>query len=163
MKSLSKYANQSYSDLRMVMFNPTQADVRNFFFDVFSKAQKNLPLSDLEKIAYSVILEHPEYHEVLKNKEKYIDYQYLPEMGETNPFLHLSMHLTIHEQLSVNQPIGINELYKQMCLKFGDEHKASHEIIDCLGEMVHQAQRNNTAPDVNVYFACINKKLNNRK
>lgn len=141
------------------MFNPTQADVRNFFFDLFSKAQQNTTLSDLEKIAYSVILEHPEYHEVLRNKEKYINFQYPPEVGETNPFLHLSMHLTIIEQLSINQPTGITDLYKKMCLKFGDKHKASHEIIDCLGEMIWQAQQRHTSPDVNIYFECINKKL----
>ncbi|MCC2625641.1 MAG: hypothetical protein K0R14_1514 [Burkholderiales bacterium] len=142
------------------MFNPSQSDVRNFFFDVFSKAQQKSALSDLEKIAYSVILEHPEYHEILSNKEKYLDFQYTPEMGQTNPFLHLSMHLAIHEQLSIDQPPGIRDLYKQMCHKFGDEHKASHEVIDCLGEMIHHAQRNHVAPDANVYFECINKKLN---
>ncbi|MCE3269521.1 MAG: hypothetical protein K0R49_1775 [Burkholderiales bacterium] len=141
------------------MFNPTSADVRNFFFDVFSKAEQNLPLSDLEKIAYSVIIQHPEYHEVLKNRDKYLNFQYTPEMGQTNPFLHLSLHLTIIEQLSINQPPGICDLYKQMCIKFGDEHKASHEIIDCLGEMIHQAQRNNASPDVNIYFTCIRNKL----
>jgi hypothetical protein len=142
------------------MFNPSQADVRNFFFEVFSKAQQKIALSDLEKIAYSVILEHPEYHEILQNKEKYLDFQYTPEMGQTNPFLHLSMHLAILEQLSIDQPLGIRDLFKQISEKFGDEHKASHEVIDCLGEMVHQSQRNKTAPDANVYFACIKKKLN---
>jgi len=141
------------------MFNPSQAEARSFFFDVFSKAQQNVVLSDLEKTAYSVILEHPEYHKVLKNKEKYINYQYLPEMGETNPFLHLSMHLTILEQLSINQPAGISDLYKQMCLKLGDEHKASHEIIDCLGKMIYQALRKRINPDVSIYFECIYKKL----
>lgn len=141
------------------MFNPTQADVRNFFFDIFGKVQQNLPLSDLEKIAHSVILEHPEYHEVLGNRDKYLNFQYLPEMGQTNVFLHLSMHLTIIEQLSIDQPPGIRELFKQMCLKFGDEHKASHEVIDCLGEMIWQAQQKRTSPDVSIYFACIRGKL----
>ena len=144
-----------------LMFNPTQADVRNFFFDVFSKARQNLGLTDLEKIAYSVILEHPEYDEVLSNREKYLDFQYLPQMGQTNPFLHLSMHLTIIEQLSINQPPGINELFKQMCQKTTDEHEACHEFIDCLGEMIYQSQCGHNAPDVNIYFACINKKLGN--
>ncbi len=141
------------------MFSPSQADVRNFFFEVYSKAQQKSALSDLEKIAYSVILEHPEYHDILADKERYLDLQYTPEMGQTNPFLHLSMHLAILEQLSIDQPHGIRNLFKRMCYKFGDEHKASHEVIDCLGEMIHQSQRNNTAPDANVYFACINKKL----
>lgn len=143
------------------MFNPTQADVRNFFFEVFSKAKRNIALNDLEKAAYGIILEHAEYHEILNNRDKYLDFQYLPQMGQTNPFLHLSMHLAITEQLSIDQPPGISDLFQQMCMKMGDRHKASHEIIDCLGEMIWQAQHSNTIPDVNVYFTCINRKLEN--
>lgn len=143
------------------MFNPTQADVRNFFFDIFAKAQQNVALSGLEKIAYSIILEHPEYHEILNNRDKYLEAQYSPQLGELNPFLHLSMHLTLIEQLSINQPLGIDMLYKEMCVKCKDEHQAMHEIIDCLGEMIWLAQRNNTLPDVNIYFDCIKKKLGN--
>ncbi len=141
------------------MFNPSQSEVRNFFFDVFDKGRQNILLTDLEKIAYSIILEHSEYHEILGNRDKYLEFQYLPEMGQTNPFLHLSMHLSIIEQLSIDQPPGVANLYKEMCKKTGDEHLAAHEIIDCLGEMIWQAQRNTSAPDVNVYFACINQKL----
>ena len=141
------------------MFNPSQADVRNFFFDVYIKGNLNQPLTDLEKIAYTVIMKHTEYHSILANREKYLDFKWLPEMGETNPFLHLSMHLTIIEQLSINQPHGIKQLFTDMCLATQDEHKAEHEFIDCLGEMLWQAQRNHIQPSMQIYFECINKKL----
>lgn len=141
------------------MFNPSQTDVRNFFFDTLEKSKLGHPLTDLEKIAYSTILEHPEYEAVLTNRKKYLEYQWPVEKGETNPFLHLSMHMSIIEQLSIDQPPGIKNLYTELCDKFKEPHNASHELMDCLGEMVWQAQSAGTMPDMNIYFSCINKKL----
>jgi hypothetical protein len=141
------------------MFNPSQSDVRNFFFDTYAKSKQQQALNDLEKIALSIIFEHPEYEKILSNKEQYFDYQWLPENGETNPFLHMSMHMSIIEQLSINQPHGIITLYKELYKKFEGEHKAQHELMDCIAEMIWQAQKSSTAPDPEVYFACINSKL----
>ena len=141
------------------MFNPSQVDVRNFFFDVYAKGILCQQLTDLEKITYQLIAKHPEYHTILANREKYLDFKWLPELGETNPSLHLSMHLTIIEQLSIDQPHGIKQLFNLMCLKIKDEHRAEHEFIDCLGEMLWQAERNRTQPSMQIYFECINKKL----
>ena len=141
------------------MYNLNQSDVRSFFFDLSAKAEKKESLTDLEKIAHSIILEHPEYANILKNKEKYLEYNWSVENGETNPFLHLSMHLSILEQLSIDQPFGIKDLFKKLCIKFSNEHDATHQLIDCLGEMIWQAQRNNTLPNPSIYFECINKKL----
>lgn len=142
------------------MFNPSQLDVRNFFFNVFAKAKANQPLTEMEKIAYAAILEHPEYHNILANKSKYLEFEWTPEMEQTNPFLHLSMHMTIVEQLSIDQPIGIKKLYEELCIKFRTPHNAEHELMDCIAEMIMHAQRNNSMPDSNIYFACINTKLN---
>lgn len=141
------------------MYNLNQFDVRSFFFDLQSKAEKKEPLTDLEKIAYSVILEHPEYNNILQNKDKYLEFKWSVENGETNPFLHLSMHLSILEQLSIDQPVGIKNLFEKLCKKFDNEHDSTHQLIDCLGEMIWLSQRNNTAPDPQIYFECINKKL----
>ena len=141
------------------MFNPSQADVRNFFFNVFEKAEVKHELTDLEKIAYSVILSHREYHSILQNRNKYFDYQWTVEMGQTNPFLHLSMHMTIIEQLSIDQPFGIKTLYNELCHKHTDEHQATHDLMDCLGEMLWQAQSLQQMPDAQIYLNCINRKL----
>lgn len=141
------------------MFNPSQADVRNFFFDIIDKVNAKHQLSDLEKIAFSIILEHPEYKNILENRSKYLDYQWTVEMGETNPFLHLSMHMSIIEQISIDQPKGIKSLYNELKIHFKDQHKATHELMDCLAEMLWQAQSANTPPDMQIYFNCINKKL----
>lgn len=142
------------------MFNPSQLDVRNFFFNVYQKHTEQQILTDLEKIALSVIFEHPEYEKFLKNKDKYLTYQWVVDNNETNPFLHLSMHMTILEQVSINQPFGIKTLYNDLCKKFETTHNAEHELMDCIAEMLWQAQKNNSAPDQNIYFECIQQKLN---
>ena len=141
------------------MFNPSVADVRNFFFDAYAKGSNQQPLTALEKTAFSLMLEHPEYNPIFRNKEKYLSYQWSPESGETNPFLHLSMHLSILEQLSIDQPQGVKELYEELCNKFHSEHEAQHQVLDCLAEMIWQSQYNQMQPDPNIYLNCLRAKL----
>ena len=141
------------------MFSPSLSDVRNFFFDCYIKGQNNQVLTDLEKIAFSLMLEHPEYQPVFSNREKYADYNWSPEAGITNPFLHLSMHLSIYEQLSINQPVGVKELYHELCSKTGVEHDAQHLLMDCLAEMIWQSQYTAKQPDPAIYLNCLRAKL----
>lgn len=141
------------------MFNPSVSDVRNFFFDAFEKGKNHQSLTDLEKFAYSIILEHPEYHKILCNRDKYLAQNWIPESGETNPFLHMSMHMSILEQLSINQPFGVKDFYLKLCSQYGNEHDAAHEVMDCLAEMVWQAQYSNMQPNPEVYLSCLRRKV----
>lgn len=141
------------------MFTPSREEARRFLFDAWSKFQSQQTLTDLEKLTVGVLLRHPEYHHVFSNPLHWAERDYLPEFGETNPFLHVSMHLSIAEQLSIDQPPGVRALYQQLCEKHGDEHAAEHDIMDCLGEMLWQAQRQQRLPDPAVYFACLHGKL----
>lgn len=143
----------------MSLYNPSRDQVRQFFFDTWAKFKQNAALSDLEKIAIEVIQLHPEYHAVLSAPERYMNQQYFPEMGETNPFLHLSLHLSVIEQISINQPIGIRDVYDKLRQQHdGDSHLAQHDILDCLAETIWQAQRNSTALDNAVYLNLLNQK-----
>lgn len=137
------------------MFNPTRDQARRFFFDAWRKHREKLPLSPLEAVAIDIILRHPEYHPLLNDPDRHLDRDYLPEQGETNPFLHLSMHLAVREQLSIDQPRGIAAQYRRILQKLGSEHAAEHAAMDCLGEMIWQAQRQGTAPDAAVYLDCL--------
>ena len=141
------------------MYNPSRDQARQFFFDAWRKYQDKQTLTSLESIALDIILHHPEYHAMLGNPERYLERDYPPEFGETNPFLHMSLHLAIEEQLSIDQPPGINGNYQQLLAKLGTTHDAQHAVMDCLAEMIWQAQRNNTAPDSTVYFNCLTKLL----
>ena len=146
----------------MSLFNPSRDEVREFFFGTWTKFKQNLMLTDLEKIALGVMHMHPEYHAILEAPEQFKQQEYFPEFGETNPFLHMSLHVSILEQISINQPIGIAAIYEKLKLKHGDdhqfEHHAQHDILDCLAETIWQAQRNNTALDSNNYVQLLQHK-----
>ncbi len=146
----------------MSLFNPSRDEVREFFFGTWTKFKQNLMLTDLEKIALGVMHMHPEYHAILEAPEQFKQQEYFPEFGETNPFLHMSLHVSILEQISINQPIGIAAIYEKLKLKHSDdhqfEHHAQHDILDCLAETIWQAQRNNTALDSNNYVQLLQHK-----
>jgi len=142
------------------MFKPSREQARQLFFDAWRKYRQREILSGIESIALEVILLHPEYHGILDNADRYLDKDYSPEMGDTNPFLHMSMHVAIKEQLSINQPIGICERFARLQEVAGNEHAAAHQIMECLAEMIWQAQRNQSAPDAAIYFECLDRQLN---
>ena len=137
------------------MFNPSRDQARQFFFDTWRKYRNQEALEGLESVALAVILLHPEYHPLLDQPGRYQDREYRPEAGDANPFLHLSMHLAIEEQLSVDQPPGIKAELARLALKLGDRHAACHEVLECLGEVLWQAQRRQLAPDALAYLACL--------
>lgn len=137
------------------MFNPSRDQARRFLFDAWRKQRDGTPLTDLERMALAVMLLHPEYHAQLDAPEQFLERDYLPENGETNPFLHLSLHLAIREQLSIDQPRGIVAHYRRLLEKSGSEHDAEHALLECLGEMLWQAQRHRSAPDPKIYLDCL--------
>lgn len=141
----------------MSIFNPTRDQVRHFFFDTWEKFQKQRTLTDLEKIALEVIQMHPEYHPILSNPAQFSGQEYFPEMGETNPFLHMSLHLSVIEQIGINQPTGITTIYKNLKIKLSDAHQAQHKIVECLAETIWQAQRNQTPLNSEYYLQILNK------
>jgi hypothetical protein len=140
------------------MFNPSRDQARQLFFDAWRKYRHREVLSGMEDMALGVILLHPEYHRILDDIERYRDKDYSPEMGDTNPFLHMSMHIAIKEQLSIDQPVGICERFDRLLKRCGDEHEAMHQVIECLAEMIWQAQRGQSAPDATIYFDCLDRR-----
>ena len=139
------------------MFNPSRDQARAFLFDLWEKHLAGSPLTPLESMALSVILEHPEYHSHLGDRERYLDRDWKPEGGETNPFLHLQMHLAIEEQLSIDQPPGIRAAAESLARRKGSTHDARHEIMECLAEVIWQAQRHGTGFDNAAYLDCLTR------
>lgn len=142
----------------MTLFNPTRDQARQLFFDTWAKFKQQQMLTDLEKIALHVIQMHPEYHDVLNTPEQYRQREYFPLMGETNPFLHMSLHLSILEQMTIDQPVGIKHLYTELCSK-QHAHDAQHVILDCLAETIWYAQQNKLALDSERYLNLIKQTL----
>jgi len=142
----------------MALFNPSRDEVRQFFFDAWAKFKQQSVLTDLEKMAVGIMHMHPEYHTILDHPEQYLEQAYYPEMGETNPFLHMSLHLSIQEQISINQPIGITQAYGKLCTRFQQEHEAQHVLLECLAETIWLAQRNQTGLDATHYLGLIEQR-----
>ena len=140
------------------MFNPSRNQARDFFFDAWRKYRGAVALSALETIAVALVAEHPEYHALFDSRDKFIDRDYQPDAGETNPFLHLSMHMAIREQIAIDQPLGVRAAHTRLSKERGSALAAEHEMMDCLGEMIWHAQRHQRAPDEAIYFACLAKK-----
>ena len=140
------------------MFQPSQADVRRFFCGVRSKMLTQAPMEAIETLASLWIEEHPEYFADLADAEAAIarNYDLTPE--RTNPFLHLSMHLSISEQCSIDQPRGIRQAVELLAARRGDLHAAHHEVMECLGQMLADAQSSGRPPDGEAYVACVQRR-----
>lgn len=129
--------------------------LRAVFFRAWQRHQQGQPLEGIERLVVDVALRHPEYHAMLADPDGYRDRDYLPEMGETNPFLHMAMHISIEEQLALDQPAGVRAHYQRLLKRLPDEHAVQHQMMECLGEMLWQAARNAGVPQESVYLDCL--------
>jgi hypothetical protein len=142
------------------MFGDNRNEIRKVFTEAWRKQLAGEPMSPLEQLVAGVVAQHPEYHRLIENPEQALERDFLPEGGETNPFLHLGMHISLQEQISTDRPAGITLLYRQLTLRLGDAHEADHRMMECLGQMLWEAQRNNRMPDEQAYLACVRRMVN---
>jgi len=140
------------------MFAPSQNDVRRFFCEVAARRRGELPLTPLQNLAAQWIAEHPEYASDLADADAALAAAFAVEDGRANPFLHLSMHLSISEQLSIDQPRGIRAAFERIAARRGSAHEAQHEVMECLGEMLWASQRSGLPPDGEVYLDCLRRR-----
>lgn len=136
-----------------MIYTSERDKLRQFYADTWQKATSNQPLDSMETMVAKVIEMHPEYHQLLNNQQT--GGEYLPEMGETNPFLHMGLHLGLQEQVSTDRPAGIQLIYKQLMLKSSDQHETEHQMMECLAESLWAAQKNQSPPDETAYLACL--------
>jgi hypothetical protein len=139
------------------MFAPSQLEVRRFFCGTYRKLQAKAPLIPMEALAADWIAEHPEYHAELADEEAALAAVYSVEEGRTNPFLHLSMHLTITEQHAIDQPTGVRQAVDLLAAKRNSLHEAHHVAMEALGEMIWASQRSGLPPDGHAYLDAIRR------
>ena len=140
------------------MFQPSQNDVRRFFCETWRKQREALPLTSMEAMAADWINEHPEYHAELSDLDAALAAVYSVEEGRTNPFLHLSMHLSIAEQCGIDQPTGIRQAVALLAARRNALHPAHHEVMECLGEMIWASQRSGLPPDGVAYIDAVRRR-----
>ena len=139
------------------MYSPSQDDVRRFFCQVYAKQQAHSLIDALEVLAGEWVAEHPEYHAVLADEASALTQQFTGENGQNNPFLHLSMHLSISEQCSIDQPRGVRQAVELLTHKLNSLHDAHHQAMECLGRMVYESQRAGRMPDGAAYIDCVQR------
>jgi hypothetical protein len=142
-----------------MIFGNDRNQLRKAYADAWQKFQQGLPMQPLEQQIAAVIKEHSEYHHLLND----LDSDFSPDMGETNPFLHMGMHLALREQLSTQRPAGINACFQALATKLGSQHDAEHEMMECLGEALWLAQRQGTMPDELAYLECLRSRAGLQK
>ncbi|HEY6133315.1 MAG TPA: DUF1841 family protein [Rubrivivax sp.] len=137
------------------MFQPSQHDVRRFFCETWRRQREGLPLDAMQAQAAPWVAEHPEYHTELADLEAALAANFRVEDGRSNPFLHLSMHLSITEQVAIDQPTGIRQAVQLLAARRGSLHEAHHEVMECLGEMIWASQRSGLPPDGPAYIDAV--------
>lgn len=142
----------------MSIHGESRSDTRQTFFDVWRKMQAEVPMTALETMIADVIRMHPEYHALLDRGIKVLDKDWMPEGGETNPFLHMGMHIAIREQLSIDRPPGIKAAYEALLQKTRDQMQTEHLMLECLGETLWRAQRENRIPDEQLYLSLVKER-----
>ena len=131
-------------------------EIRQVYLDVWSRMQARSLLEPMESLIADVIELHPEYHKLLDDGEEVKQQDYTPELGQTNPFLHMGMHIALREQVGNDRPAGIKSIYAKLIKRQG-QHRGEHAMIECLGQSLWTAQRNDQAPDEDLYLACLKK------
>ena len=140
------------------MFQPSQQDVRRFFCATHAKHSGGLPLTPMEALAARWLAEHPEYRADLADEAAALAAVYTVEEGRTNPFLHLAMHLSIEEQVRIDQPSGIRQAVELLAARRGSLHTAHHEVMESLGEMIWASQRSGLPPDGLAYIEAVRRR-----
>ena len=129
---------------------------RELFLRAWRKYRAKEELEGVERLIVAIELRHPEYHVMLDNPES-VARDFSPDAGESNPFLHMGMHIAIEESVTTNRPAGIADLYRSIVRAAGDEHEAQHRIMECLGETLWEAGRSGVAPDEARYMECLRR------
>ena len=141
------------------MFGQDRSQLRHLFFAAWHKYQASQPLDPLEQLIVSIVQQHPEYHALLKDETANLDKDYTPEMGQTNPFLHMALHIAIQEQLATQRPDGITACHQELLRSGKDAHEVEHQMMECLTEMIWQSQRQGTLPDEAAYLQCLQQQI----
>lgn len=141
-----------------MLFGNDRTALRRHYLEAWRKLCAGEPMQPLEQQIAEVVRHHPEYHAMLES-DAALERDFTPEQGQSNPFLHMGMHIAIAEQLSTQRPAGIVEIYQSLQRKLGDHHEAEHQMMECLGQMLWQAQRNGVAPQESHYLDCLKRLL----
>jgi hypothetical protein len=127
--------------------NQSRDELRRVYVEAWRKRREGLPIEPLEAQVADVIALHPEYHAALERGADALERDYTPEGGQSNPFLHMGLHLAVRDQIATDRPAGLSKAFTSLAQRIGSAHEAEHRIIECLAEVMWEAQRSRRPPD----------------
>ena len=133
------------------MFTSDRSKQRQYLKQAWEKYTSQEQLEPLELQLSKIVDQHPEYQDLIKN----LDSEYFPEQGNTNPYLHINLHLTLQDQITMDQPKGIRDIHSQLIVKIKDAHEVEHMMMEHIAEMIFNAQKNNAAFDLDGYIQAL--------
>jgi len=137
----------------MPFFDTQSRDqLRQVYIDAWRKRREGLPMEPLEAQVADIVALHPEYHAALERPDSVLDRDYTPEGGQSNPFLHMGLHLAVRDQVATDRPPGIRKAFEAVARRMGSAHDAEHRVIECLAEAMWEAQRSGRPPDERAYL-----------
>ena len=142
-----------------MLFTQDRTRTRQLFRSAWQKFVNEQTLEPLEKQIVDLLKDHPEYHPLLTQSDELLDHDFTAEDGSENPFLHLSLHLALREQVGTDRPAGIASITRSLLLKHGDGHTVEHLMIERLGLFLWEAQRQSRAPDEQAYLQSLRELL----
>jgi len=140
------------------MYTGDRTELREVFFRAWRNHRENRPLAGVERLIVDVARAHPEYHRILEAPDTQAQRDYLPALGEANPFLHMGLHIAVAEQLTIDQPPGVRECFQRLRARLPDTHAAEHAAMECLEEMLGRARESGQPPDPSGYLACLRRR-----
>ena len=140
-----------------MLFGGERSRLRQLFIDAWRKQQQALPMEPLEQLIADVVSLHPEYHAMLAEPDQILHKEFSPEAGESNPFLHMAMHISLREQVGADRPVGIRALHRRLAQRLGDVHESEHRLMECLAQLLWEAQAKQRQPDEQAYLECVRK------
>ena len=126
-------------------------DLRRTWLVAWQKARLRQPLTALEAMLADVLQLHPEYQDLLADPDV-LTLDWTPEGAQTNPFLHMGLHVALAEGIAADRPAGLRAEYERL-RRSQDRHDADHLLLECLAETLWQAERAGLPPDESEFLA----------
>jgi hypothetical protein len=135
--------------------NQSRDELRRVYVEAWRKRRAGLPFEPLEAQVADVIELHPEYHAALERGGEMLTRDFTPEGGQSNPFLHMGLHLAVRDQVATDRPAGLRQAFASLAQRLGSAHEAEHRVIECLAEAMWEAQRSGRPPDEKAYLEAV--------
>lgn len=130
------------------MYTNNRDTYRQTFANTWQKHLKGTTLDAVESELLAVILLHPEYHSLFDSAQKEKQ-EFIPE---ENPYIHMSLHMAIREQIRMDKPLGTKEIYNNLQKIKQNPHEVEHIMMTVMAKLLWESQQSGVMPNDDTYL-----------